>query len=481
MTISSAMLAGVTGLVSNSSALAAISDNIANSNTVGYKKVGIDFTSLVNAGDSGAYSAGGVSTATQHLITQQGSLQATSSVTDLAISGNGFFVTTQKAAGLSASDPHYFTRAGAFTVDQDGYLKNSAGLYLEGWPADSTGTISTDSANLSSLSPINILQVANGAQPTSEGTINANLNADQAVSSAATNAGAGTASAPGYNADVNPATSPATAVSMTEYANNNATGVKPDFSITVPVSDSKGGSRTVVVDLLKSSTPNQWYAEVRADPPSDVQTDPSLPQGLIESGIVAFNPDGSLNTANTTLSSSVSLGASSAATPAAGAGEGAAKWASSLGVNSQSVTLDLSKLTQFSAPSNVTSVQSNGTASGGISGVSISTAGVVTAVYDNGTTRTLAQVALATFPNPDGLSSVDGDAYQQSLSSGAMTLKAAGTAGAGTISPSSLEASTVDLSSEFTGLITTQQAYSAASKIITTADQMVQELLSIKQ
>ncbi len=76
---------------------------------------------------------------------------------------------------------------------------------------------------------------------------------------------------------------------------------------------------------------------------------------------------------------------------------------------------------------------------------------------------------------------MDGDAYQQSLSSGAMTLKAAGTAGAGTISPSSLEASTVDLSSEFTGLITTQQAYSAASKIITTADQMVQELLSIKQ
>ncbi len=481
MSLSSAMLAGVTGLVSNSSALAAISDNIANSNTVGYKRVGVDFTSLVNTGSEGAYSAGGVSTATQHYINTQGSLQATSSVTDLAISGDGFFVTTQKASGLTASDPHFFTRAGAFTVDQDGFLKNAAGLYLEGWPADVSGSISVDSANLGSLSPINILQVANSAQPTTEGTVAANLNADQPVTAPATNAGAGTASAPGYNADVNPATSPATEVSMTEYANNKATGVKPDFSVTVPVSDSKGGSRTVVVDLLKSATPNQWYAEVRADPPSDVQTDPNLPQGLIESGIVAFNPDGTLNTGATTLSNTIALGASSATAPAAGDGEGAAKWATSLGVNGQTLTLDLSKVTQFSAPSSVTSVQSNGTASGGISGVSISNAGVVTAVYDNGTTRTLAQVALATFPNPDGLESVDGDAYQQSLKSGALTLKAAGTAGAGTISPSSLEASTVDLSSEFTGLITTQQAYSAASKIITTADQMVQELLSIKQ
>ena len=481
MSISSAMLAGVTGLVSNSSALAAISDNIANSNTVGYKRVGVDFTSLVNTGATGAYSAGGVSTATQHYITQQGSLQATSTVTDLAISGNGFFVATQKGNGLTANDPHYFTRAGAFTVDQDGYLKNAAGLYLEGWPADSTGAISTDSANLSSLSPINIMQVANSAQPTTQGAIDANLNADQPITSAAVNAGAGTASAPGYNADVNPATSPATEVSMTEFANNNSTGVKPDFSVTVPVSDSKGGSRTVVLDLLKSNVPNQWYAEVRADPPSDVQTDPNLPPGLIESGIVAFNPDGSLDTANTTLSSSITLGASSGAAPAAGAGEGAAKWATSLGVNGQSLSLDVSKMSQFSAPSSVTSVQSNGTASGGISGVSISTSGVVTAVYDNGTTRSLAQIALATFPNPDGLESVDGDAFQQSLTSGAMTLKAAGSAGAGTISPSSLEASTVDLSSEFTGLITTQQAYSAASKIITTADQMVQELLSIKQ
>ena len=481
MSISSAMLAGVTGLVSNSSALAAISDNIANSNTIGYKRVGIDFTSLVNAGATGEYAAGGVSTATQHFITQQGSLQATSSVTDLAISGNGFFVTSTKAAGLNASDPRYFTRAGAFTIDQNGYLKNAAGLYLQGWPADVNGAITPDSANLTSLVPINILQVGSSAQPTTSGAIDANINADQAVSTAAQKAGAGSVATPGYNADVDPATSPVVEASMTEYANDPATGVKPDFSITIPVSDSKGGSRNLIVDFLKSNTANQWYAEVRADPPSAVETDPNLSQGLIESGVVAFNPDGTLDTTNTTLSSTITLKASSATTPAGGSGEAAVKWATGLGINGQSIDLDFSKLSQLSAPSSVAGVTTNGTASGGISGVSINNQGMVTAVYDNGTTRTLAQVALATFPNPDGLASVDGDAYQQSLASGAVTLKTAGSAGAGSISPSSLEASTVDLSSEFTGLITTQQAYSAASKIISTADQMIQVLLGLKQ
>jgi len=481
MSISSAMLAGVTGLVSNSSALAAISDNISNSNTVGYKQVSVDFTSLVNTGDIGAYNAGGVSTSTQHFITQQGSIQAASQVTDLSISGDGFFVTANQPAAISSTTPAYFTRAGAFSVDKDGYLKNDAGLYLQGWQADANGNITVDSANLSSLQPINILQVANSAQPTTSAAINANVNADQAVTAAAQDAGTGTTSAPGYNADVDPSTSPATEVSMAEYNNDPSTGVKPDFTVTVPVSDSKGGSRNVTIDFLKSSTANQWYAEVVADPPSSVQTDPKLPPGLISSGIVAFNPDGTLDTTNTTLPASITLGASSATAPASGSGEGSVKWASSLGVNGQTIGLDLSKLTQFSAPSSVTQVTSNGTASGGISGVSISDQGVVTAVYDNGTTRTLAQIALATFPNEDGLSSVDGNAYQQSISSGALTLKTPGSSGSGTISPSTLESSTVDLSQEFTGLITTQQAYSAASKIITTADQMIQELLSIQQ
>ncbi len=470
MSINSALLAGVTGLVSNSSSLAAISDNIANANTIGYKRVGVDFSSLVNTGTKSAYSAGGVATNTHSFVTQQGTLQASSNPTDLGISGEGFFVTTPKAVGLTAQDPRFFTRAGSFTIDQNGNLKNAAGLFLQGWAADQQGNVVTDSANLSSLVPINILTVASTAKPTTEAKIQGNLNADQAI-----------------NANI--ATYVAGSGQMTQYAANPAAvgAFKPDFSITVPVSDSKGGLRNIVIDFLRqdptvAGQANRWNAEVRADPPTDV-TGGVVP-GFISDGIVAFNPDGSIDAANTTLTGistsstvppvgTINLG-SSAAGPAP-------QWAANLGVLAQPITLDLNGMNQFSAVSSVTSEQTDGTAFGGLSGVTIDNKGFVTAVYDNGTTRTIAQVAVATFPNADGLKSSNGNAFQASLASGAFTLKTSGQAGAGTISPSSLEASTVDLSAEFTGLIVTQRAYSASSKIITTADQMLQELLSIKQ
>lgn len=471
MTINSAMLAGVTGLVSNSSALAAISDNIANANTVGYKRSGVSFSSLVNSNSKSSYAAGGVATHTSQFITQQGTLQSSSSPTDLAINGNGFFVTTSKPTGVLAGDPRFFTRAGSFSIDSDGFLKSPVGLYLQGWTADENGDVTPDSANLTRLSSINVLDVANTATATTQGAINGNLNADQTVNTATSI----------YNADVDPATAPAVQVNMAEYANDTTTGVKPDFSITMPVSDSKGGQRNLTVDFLKSATPNQWYAEVRSDPANLVETDPALTPGLIASGIVAFNPDGSLDTTNTTLPSTLGIGASSSTPPAAASGEAGVQWSNALGVNAQSIALDISKMSQFSAVSNVNSVSTNGTAFGAMSGVSIDDQGFVTAVYDNGTTRRIAQVALATVPNPDGLTPVNGNAFQVSLESGGFTLKPPGSIGTGKIAPSSLEASTVDLSAEFTGLITTQRAYSASSKIITTADQMLQELIDIKR
>ena len=467
MSINSALLAGVTGLVSNSSSLAAISDNIANANTIGYKKVGVDFSSLVNTGSASAYAAGGVSTSTHSFVTQQGTLQASSNPTDLGISGEGFFVTTPKAAGLTSQDPRFFTRAGSFTIDQNGYLKNSAGLFLQGWAADQQGNVTTDSANLTSLVPINILTVASTAKPTTEAKIQGNLDADQTPNANILTYAAG---------------------DMAVYAATNGTsGTKPDFSITVPVSDSKGGLRNIVIDFLRQDptlqAPNTWNAEIRSDPAADITG--GAQAGLISTGTVTFNPDGSINPAATNLAG---ISASGNVPPVgtinigpSNGGNASPQWAAGLGVNAQPISLDLNGVNQFSAVSSVTSEQTDGTAFGGLSGVTIDNKGFVTAVYDNGTTRTIAQVAVATFPNADGLKSANGNAYQASLASGSFTLKTSGQAGAGTISPSSLEASTVDLSAEFTGLIVTQRAYSASSKIITTADQMLQELLSIKQ
>jgi flagellar hook protein FlgE len=467
MSINSAMLAGVSGLTANSAALAAISDNIANVNTVGYKRSQSQFQTIVTSqAATGAYSAGGVQANTRAYVSQQGLLQRTSSNTDLGIAGAGFFVTTQKPEGLDSTDARLFTRAGSFQVDDLGYLRNAAGLYLQGWTADSDGAITVDPSDITRLNSINVGTVGGAAEQTTRVGLNANLKSSQALSSEL-----GT-----YNVSTN---------SMAMYDPETGVGVKPDFEIQMPISDSKGGQRTIAVSFLKSATPNQWLAEIRAVPASDVVDGAGLSNGQIRTGTVAFTSDGRLDMANTTLFADpnnpmINIGPSSAGAPAAGE----VNWAAGLGINAQDVDFEFSSgaggLTQYDSQSVVQAVTTNGTAFGNLTNIEIDEDGFVTAIFDNGITRRIAQVAIATFPNPDGLNPVSGNAYRVSDSSGTFNLKAPGTGGGGLLSPSTLEASTVDLSSEFTGLITTQRAYSASSKIITTADEMLAELLRIK-
>jgi flagellar hook protein FlgE len=279
---------------------------------------------------------------------------------------------------------------------------------------------------------------------------------------------------------------------MAMYDPDTLTGVKPDFEMTVPVSDSKGGQRTVAVSFLKSSVPNQWYAEIRAVPASDVITGAPLSNGQLKSGLVAFTQDGRLDVdAMTALGSaalftdvtdaSISFAASNSATPAAGE----IKWADGLGIDRQNLTFNLNAsaggLTQYDSDSVVQAVVTNGTAFGNLSNIEIDENGFVTAIFDNGVTRKIAQLALATFTSPDSLTPSNGNAFKVSQGSGTYNLKAPGSGGAGFIGASQLEASTVDLSAEFTGLITTQRAYSASSKIITTADEMLAELINVKR
>ena len=476
MSINSAMLAGVTGLTANASALAATSDNIANVNTIGYKRNQTEFANLVTAASNSNYSAGGVQALTMQYVTQQGLLQSTTSPTDLAISGQGFFVTTQTATNLTATSPRLFTRAGSFTVDNQGFLKNAAGLYLQGWSADTNGAITPDPSNITLLNPINVSSVGGAAGATTIAGVNANLNAAQVLSQASIDFG--TAAPDAY--------SPTSATtSMAAYDPVAGVGTKPDFSVTVPLADSQGGARSMQIDFLKSAAnPNEWYAEAHVVPASDVVTGAGLIAGQVSIGKVTFTPDGRLDTnpLKTTLfggNATLAFGASNAAAPAAGA----VNWAPALGINGQTVSLNLSNaaggMTQFNSQSVVQSVSTNGTAFGNLTSINIDDNGFVTAAFDNGVTRTIAQVAIATFPNPDGLNSVSGDAYTVSLNSGTYNLKTPGAGGAGSLSASTLEASTVDLSSEFSGLITTQRAYSASSKIITTADSMLQDLINI--
>jgi flagellar hook protein FlgE len=171
----------------------------------------------------------------------------------------------------------------------------------------------------------------------------------------------------------------------------------------------------------------------------------------------------------------------SAATPAAGA----FGWATPLGVSAQEVRLDLDQaaggITQSYSKSETIGINSNGTPFGALDTIEIDQDGFVTAEFKNGVRRRIAQVAIATFQNPNALTPVSGSAFRVSQESGTYNLKASGDGGAGTINPASLETSNVDLSTEFTNLITTQRAYSASSKIITTADEMMEELLRVKR
>lgn len=454
MSINSALLAGVSGLTANSSALAAISDNIANVNTTAYKLNAVDFSTMVTSqAVTGDYSAGGVQAKTQQFVATQGLIQGASSPTDLAISGNGFFVTANSPTATASQ----FTRAGDFTPDASGFLVNSAGQYLMGWPLLANGTFDTDPSDLKKLQPINVTNLGQAVEQTANVAVSANLNQTTAI-------GAGAAT---YNA--------ATA-SMAQFAaTNGASGTAPDATpISISVIDSVGGTHNFSIAFEKTATPNTWNAEIYAVPATDVST--AGPNGQVAAGQVVFNNDGSINLASTTLfgaagaPAQITLGASGGAQPA---------WSNALGVNGQTVKFDFTKLTQLAATSTVNQVSSDGASAGNIVGVQVTAGGVVSATFDNSQVRQIAEVPIATFPNPDGLQPLSGNAYAATIGSGDMTLKVAGTGGAGKINPSSLEASTVDLSTEFTGLITTQKAYSASSKIITTADTMLDELINI--
>jgi flagellar hook protein FlgE len=467
MSINSAMLAGVSGLVANASALAAVSDNIANVNTVAYKRNQTNFSSVVTAqAVAGRYSAGGVQANTRQLVSQQGLIQTANSATDIAINGDGFFVVTNKGLGLTNSDQRLFTRSGAFTVDANGYLVNDAKLYLQGWPVAADGSVNVDPSDLSSMQPINVKSLGTAVAPTSLVQLNASLFKNQAVS-------AGEA---GYD--------PASA-SMAQYADDVANGVSPptgtkaDFSMEMSITDSAGGTHKVSLAVLKGANPNEWHAEVYAVPTSDIVG--GAAPGQIASGNIVFTPDGAFDPVNST---GFFQSAAGSQTPAfnidASTGAGV-HWATALGLGAQDITLDISKLSQVVAPNQLKSVNADGAGVGNVIAVQVDEEGFVSAIYDNKQVRKIAQIGLATFPNPDGLKASSGGTYSSDIPAGTMIAKAPGAAGAGRISPSSLEASTVDLSQEFTGLITTQKAYSASSKIITTADQMLDELIQMKR
>ena len=482
MSITRAMQSGVTALQANSAALSVISNNIANSNTTGYKRVTTNFTDLVSgASTQQNYGGDGVTNVSQQSLNTTGELNSSTTGYSLGIDGQGFFVTSNSSDPVAAGSSMLFTRDGSFNTDTKGYLKNAAGLYLEGWPADSAGNVTPSSTDITKLAPINVTDLANQVAVTDKVTFTSNIDSGTPVST-----GAAT-----YDS-----TDPAKAMSTYDATAN--TGTKPDSTISMTISDSLGNAHTVTVSLLNKGVDTDststtygktlWAYEVSSP---DVTDNAALGEThQISSGTLAFDSDGTLNTGlsstngtPTTFNTDLNIAASNN-TLATGSYP---RWNDSIGAEAQTVALGLSgtspfsTITQLADDSTTTAMTANGTEFGTLTKVEIADNGDVNAIYNNGDKRRIAQVALATFINANGLTPVSGNAFQVSTSSGVFSLKTPGDGGSGKLAADTLEASTVDLAQEFTGLITTQRAYSAASKIITTADQMLQELLQLKQ
>lgn len=428
MSLYGALAIGIAGLNANSQALSATSSNIANVNTVGYKDATASFSTFMSA-DSGVGSnaSAGVTAAIGQNVTTQGLPTTTSSPTDLSISGNGFFVV---ASNSSATATQEYTRAGSFTPDASGNLVNSAGLYLQGYKLDASGNVPTNTSN---LSLINVSSLSGTAAPSTKMSLQANLQASSTIDAS-------------YAAG--------------DMAAGNVT---PDFTRTVNIYDSQGGQQPITFSFIKTAA-NTWAYEANYAGTASNVTSTALSQGT-----VTFNSDGTLKNVN-------------GASPASGNIAMTVPWSASSGLASQALSVNLgtvtgtSGLTQYDTPSELSGSTTDGSAFGSVTGVTIGKDGTVTAQFSNGLSQDVYKVPIATFTNPDGLGQLSGNAYSATKSSGAANINLANSGSAGGIQSNSLEGSTVDLATEFTNLITTQRAYSASARIITTADQMLQQL-----
>ena len=433
MTISSSLNAGVAGLNANATRLAAISDNIANSATYGYKRMQADFHSMVISSSNGSYSAGGVRSTTQRLVDQRGALVSTSNPTDLAVRGRGMLPVAQASQiGVANGNPQmYLTTTGSFRTDAEGYLRTDSGLILLGWPAMPDGSIPTYPRDTSDgLEPVQI----NVNQFTGEPTTSINMG----VNLPATETDAGSAGLTNQLA--------------IEYFDNLGTSesIEIEFTPTVPGSGSS----------------NEWTMVLR---------DTASAGAIVGEYTLTFD---SSRTAGGTLAS-VAAVSGGAYDPSTGA----------LSVNVQGGPMEINigmlgasdGITQLSDSFAPVSISKDGSPVGNMTSVEVDANGFVHALFDTGITRTIYQIPLVDLPNPNGMVALDYQTYMPSPQSGSYFLWDAGDGPTGDIVAYAREESATDVAGELTSMIQTQRAYSSNAKVIQTVDEMLQETTNIKR
>ena len=435
MSISSALQTGVSGLKANSNAVGGISENIANANTVGYKR---SFAHMITTTASGGNNSnnGVLSVVAEQAneISKAGGLLSTQSETDLAIAGNGFFIVSENA-GETNHEKYLLTRAGSFLPDENGDLVNAAGYYLAGFPYDLDGNLqAVDRSSFASMETVNVGKLSLSASATQTVFVLGNLPSQST--------GLATPGAP--------------FVTSSEYY--------------TPL----GGIERITLNWQPTSTSNQW----------DVSLTDNAGAAL-GSFTMTFTDSGSLSGTPNSYSAVTNL-ATAPASFALDTTTGIATLSLNNGATPQTVSLEFGGigsfdgLTQFSGDFSQ-NFDRDGSSLGELVRSEIDNNGTMYGIFDNGLRRALYEIPLGVVDNPNSLGKRQGNAYQLTGDSGSFQALTATGGRVGLISSSALEASNVDIAQEMTELIKVQRAFSTNASVITTVDEMMEETSRLKR
>ncbi|WP_370228517.1 flagellar hook protein FlgE [Cognatishimia sp.] len=433
MSLTSALQTGVSGLGANSTAVGGISENIANANTVGYKR---SFSQMVTTTASQGTDKGVLSVIAEERLTvySAGGLIATNSSTDLAVSGTGFFVVSESPNEPNQAN-YYLTRAGSFLPDADGNLVNAAGYYLSGFPYDGDGVLqSIDRSSFASMQTVNIGAITLAADGTS--TIDASGNVPSQATGSAT---------PG-----------APFVTSSEFF--------------TPL----GQIERLNLSWQPSSTQNQWTVSI-ADSNSNALG--SFDVTFSDSGSTAGSPSAYSNATN--LATAPAAFVMDTAT-------GNVTLTLNNGTTPQTINMSFGEIGSFSGMTQFSgdfsqSYDRDGSSLGELVRTEFDDAGTIYGVFDNGNRRPLYEVPLGVVDNPNGLGERAGNAYQTTVNSGSFQALTATGGRVGVINSGALESSNVDIAQEMTDLIRFQRAFSTNASVVTTVDEMMEETTRLKR
>ncbi len=407
---------GITGLNANAEAMGVIGDNIANVKTVAFKSNSISFANLLGQAMEGNTVGSGVRPWDIDASWSQGAPENTGNETDLAINGRGLFLVKDLAGST------YYSRAGRFDFDKDGYLVNPDGLKVQGYKIDSAGALGDIE---------DILLTRGSAPPRATSRMSMSLNLDT---------------------DADPT-------------------IPEIYSTSTTVYDSLGSPVVVTIDFTPTNagagTAPQWDWTASVD--SSVTSTP-----VTSSGTLVFDANGNLDPASgTPAGTNPQIAISDLSN---GAADLDVEW-----VYLDDNAATNGGITAYSSDSAIASIEQNGYPSGSLKKVSVTDEGFVSGIYANGTIQPLYRITLADFPNLEGLTGEGNNLFSESLASGTPLAGTPGSGSLGMITPGALELSNVDLTTEFVNMITTQRAYQANSRVITTSDEILAELMNLKR